>query len=168
MTQLHARSPAKLNLFLHVLGRREDGYHNLQTVFQLLNWGDDMIFELQETPGITLTGDTNDLSPRENLIVRAAESLANPEEKGVRIHISKRIPRGGGLGVLVLGNVMAWRVKDDRTLTCFANIPGMPVFLHSCWKSETCHKLAIMLSSLRPFSFCFSFSYLQVDVRSEP
>ncbi len=145
MTQLHAHSPAKLNLFLHVLGRREDGYHNLQTVFQLLNWGDDMIFELQETPGITLTGDTNDLSPRENLIVRAAESLANPEEKGVRIHISKRIPRGGGLGggssnaattLLALNRLWQLGLNLNELATVGATLGAdVPVFIHgrSAW-----------------------------------
>jgi len=94
---LFALSPAKLNLFLHVTGRRPDGYHSLQTVFQLLNWGDDMRFEWQESPGITLSGDTDDIAPENNLILRAAK-LISPSDQGAHIHVRKRIPRGGGLG----------------------------------------------------------------------
>ena len=53
---LEVLSPAKLNLFLHVTWQRPNGYHELQTVFQLLNWGDTLRFELSETPGIQLSG----------------------------------------------------------------------------------------------------------------
>lgn len=97
MTMLRVRSPAKLNLFLHVTGRRKDGYHNLQTIFQLLNWGDEITFELRENAGVELSGDTDDLPVADNLILRAAKALGQPQ-KGVRIHVQKQIPRGGGLG----------------------------------------------------------------------
>ena len=97
ITAIEACSPGKLNLFLHVTGRRPDGYHSLQTVFQLLNWGDDMRFEGRAEPGVTLSGDTDDIAPEQNLIVKAAEALGQPE-RGAFIHIHKRIPRGGGLG----------------------------------------------------------------------
>ena len=97
VTRIHACSPAKLNLFLHVTGQRMDGYHTLQTVFQLLDWGDDMTFELRERPGITLSGDTDDLPAEDNLIMKAACALNQPE-RGAHIHITKRIPRGGGMG----------------------------------------------------------------------
>ena len=86
VTTIEARSPAKLNLFLHVTGRRPDGYHSLQTVFQLLNWGDDMRFEAREAPGITLSGDTDDIAPANNLILKAAAALGRPE-RGAHIHI---------------------------------------------------------------------------------
>ncbi|MDP7407940.1 MAG: 4-(cytidine 5'-diphospho)-2-C-methyl-D-erythritol kinase [Luminiphilus sp.] len=97
ITAIETCSPAKLNLFLHVTGRRPDGYHSLQTVFQLLNWGDDMRFEGRAEPGVTLSGDTDDIAPEQNLILKAAEALGQPE-RGAFIHIHKRIPRGGGLG----------------------------------------------------------------------
>ena len=97
MKTLLALSPAKLNLFLHVTGRRPDGYHSLQTVFQLLNWGDDMRFEWRASPDITLSGDTDDIAPEDNLILRAAK-LISPSDQGAHIHVHKRIPRGGGLG----------------------------------------------------------------------
>jgi 4-diphosphocytidyl-2-C-methyl-D-erythritol kinase len=94
---LFTLSPAKLNLFLHVTGRRPDGYHYLQTVFQLLNWGDDMRFEWRASPDITLSGDTDDITPEDNLILRAAKLIC-PSDQGAHIHVRKRIPRGGGLG----------------------------------------------------------------------
>ncbi|MEK9534613.1 MAG: 4-(cytidine 5'-diphospho)-2-C-methyl-D-erythritol kinase [Halieaceae bacterium] len=97
MKTLLALSPAKLNLFLHVTGRRPDGYHSLQTVFQLLNWGDDMRFEWRASPDITLSGDTDDIAPEDNLILRAAKLIC-PSDQGAHIHVRKRIPRGGGLG----------------------------------------------------------------------
>ena len=94
---LLALSPAKLNLFLHVTGRRPNGYHSLQTVFQLLNWGDDMRFEWRASPDITLSGDTDDIAPEDNLILRAAKLIC-PSDQGAHVHVRKRIPRGGGLG----------------------------------------------------------------------
>ena len=97
VTAIEAFSPAKLNLFLHVTGRPPDGYHLLQTAFQLLNWGDDMRFEASATPGVSLSGDTDDIAPEHNLILRAAQTLGQ-HKHGAHIHIRKRIPRGGGLG----------------------------------------------------------------------
>jgi 4-diphosphocytidyl-2-C-methyl-D-erythritol kinase len=89
-------SPAKLNLFLHVVGQRRDGYHELQTLFQLVNWGDKIRFEASEQPGIRLTGNIA-VPHSQNLIVRAAEMLRH-DNLGVDIHIEKVIPMGGGLG----------------------------------------------------------------------
>lgn len=97
MKMLRVCSPAKLNLFLHVTGRRENGYHDLQTVFQLLDWGDEMSFEVKERGGVELSGDTSDIPHADNLILQAAEALKRPD-KGAHIHVKKNIPRGGGLG----------------------------------------------------------------------
>ena len=97
MKMLRVCSPAKLNLFLHVTGRRENGYHDLQTVFQLLDWGDEISFEVRERAGVELSGDTGDIPHADNLILRAAEALKRPD-KGAHIHVQKKIPRGGGLG----------------------------------------------------------------------
>ena len=95
--RIRACSPAKLNLFLHVTGRRKDGYHNIQTVFQLLNWGDKMIFEILDTPGILVSGDTSAIPDEKNLIIRAANAL-DRRDLGAHIHINKKIPIGGGMG----------------------------------------------------------------------
>jgi 4-diphosphocytidyl-2-C-methyl-D-erythritol kinase len=90
-------SPAKLNLFLHITGRRSDGYHELQSVFQLLDFGDTLAFEADHSGQVRLTGDTLGLPPEQNLITRAARLLQSGE-RGARIRVSKRIPAGGGLG----------------------------------------------------------------------
>ncbi len=90
-------SPAKLNLFLHVTGRRPDGYHNLQTLFQLLDWGDDMVFEANASGRIALTCDGADIPTGENLVLRAA-GLLQRDDLGADIFLRKRIPVGGGLG----------------------------------------------------------------------
>ena len=91
-------SPAKLNLFLHVVGQRPDGYHELQTVFQLLDWGDVMRFEVTDAPGLQLTGDVSGVPYSDNLIVRATNLLDLDPGLGVRIDIQKVVPMGGGLG----------------------------------------------------------------------
>lgn len=95
---IEALSPAKLNLFLHVTGRKANGYHELQTVFQLLNWGDTLRFELSDSPGVHLTGDLSGIDHADNLIIRAADLLALPSDVGVSITVDKVIPMGGGLG----------------------------------------------------------------------
>ncbi|MFV0278793.1 MAG: 4-(cytidine 5'-diphospho)-2-C-methyl-D-erythritol kinase, partial [Parahaliea sp.] len=65
-------APAKLNLFLHITGRRADGYHELQTVFQLLDWGDRLSFSPNDSGAIRLFGDDLGLAMEDNLISRAA------------------------------------------------------------------------------------------------
>ncbi len=93
-------APAKLNLFLNVLDRREDGYHNLQTVFQFIDFTDQLHFSLNDSGKITL--DTPELSiPHEdNLIYRAAKLLQNKTNTllGAHIKLDKNLPMGGGIG----------------------------------------------------------------------
>lgn len=95
-------SPAKLNLFLHIVGRRHDGYHELQTVFQFLDYGDDITFTLTpDQPGIRLARPIPGVPDDDNLIIRAARALATHSRHslpGVVIDIEKRLPMGGGLG----------------------------------------------------------------------
>ncbi len=92
-------APAKLNLFLHVTGRRPDGYHELQTVFQFLDFGDSLDFDLGAA-GIELVSDLPEVPAEQNLVLRAARSLARHSgcTQGVRIRMAKRLPLGGGLG----------------------------------------------------------------------
>src|SRR5690554_2556179 len=93
-------SPAKLNLFLHITGRRPDGYHQLQTVFQLLDYGDRLSFRRREDQEITLTPAIPGVAFADNLIVRAAHLLQARARvtAGIDIHLEKRLPMGGGLG----------------------------------------------------------------------
>ena len=90
-------APAKLNLFLHVTGRRADGYHQLQTLFQLLDWGDQLHFSANSSGLITLDDGGLDIPQQDNLIVRAAR-LLQQDTLGAHIRLEKQIPAGGGLG----------------------------------------------------------------------
>jgi 4-diphosphocytidyl-2-C-methyl-D-erythritol kinase len=75
MSPLILLSPAKLNLFLHITGRRADGYHNLQTFFQLLDYGDELSFSLREDGFITLEPGIPGVELEQNLIIKAARLL---------------------------------------------------------------------------------------------
>ena len=93
-------APAKLNLFLHVTGRRADGYHLLQSVFMLIDWHDCLHFELRSDGKIS-RADTGSLAlPAEDLCVRAARALQTraATAKGVHIVLDKRIPSEAGMG----------------------------------------------------------------------
>lgn len=92
-------APAKLNLFLHVLGRRADGYHLLQTVFRFLDYGDRLAFNLNNAGTITRKDLHLNLEP-DDLSVRAARLLQEETacRQGVEIILDKRLPIGGGLG----------------------------------------------------------------------
>lgn len=99
-------APAKLNLFLYITGRRADGYHNLQTLFQFLDYGDTLTIEVDDSGEITLLTPVAGVPDAQNLIVRAAELLraraaalgSLPDAAGAKIAIEKRLPMGGGLG----------------------------------------------------------------------
>lgn len=93
-------APAKLNLFLHVLGRRADGYHLLQTVFQFLDFGDELSFEPLADGRILRPEGPAEVDPEQDLVVRAARALqtATGHSQGVAIRVVKRIPMGAGLG----------------------------------------------------------------------
>jgi 4-diphosphocytidyl-2-C-methyl-D-erythritol kinase len=99
-------APAKLNLFLYITGRRADGYHNLQTLFQFLDHGDTLEITPDSSGNITLLTPLAGVSDDDNLIVRAARMLqqaaaargALPENAGAQIALEKRLPMGGGLG----------------------------------------------------------------------
>ena len=99
-------APAKLNLFLYITGRRADGYHNLQTLFQFLDHGDRLEITPDRSGKITLLTPLAGVADDDNLIVRAARMLQQaavvrgtlPENAGAEIALEKRLPMGGGLG----------------------------------------------------------------------
>jgi len=93
-------APAKLNLFLHITGRREDGYHLLQTVFQPLSVGDSLDFLTLDQDEVRLETPLPGVAPEEDLVVRAARCLkvATGYPGGVAIRVDKTLPMGGGLG----------------------------------------------------------------------
>ncbi len=94
-------APAKLNLFLHINGRREDGYHELQTLFQFLDFGDELGFTSRQDGQILFNSALSGVCDDDNLIVRAARLLkahANRPVPGASMTLIKRLPVGGGLG----------------------------------------------------------------------
>lgn len=116
-------APAKLNLFLRITGRRADGYHELQTVFRLLDWGDTVRLRLRPDGRIVRHGETvAGVAEADDLTVRAAKLLQNATKcsNGADIIVEKRIPAGGGFGggssdaatVLVALNAL-WRAGVD-------------------------------------------------------
>ena len=140
-------APAKLNLFLHITGRRADGYHELQTAFQLLDFSDSIEIGVTADGRVARAGGPPGVPPDEDLAVRAARALqaASGTGQGARLHIRKRIPMGGGLGggssdaatVLVALNEL-WETGLD--LPQLASIGGelgadVPVFVQgrSAW-----------------------------------
>ena len=93
-------APAKVNLFLHITGQRADGYHLLQTVFQLLDFDDTIHLKVRTDGVISRTQEIKGVSTEQDLCVRAAKLLKQHSgtELGVDIAVDKRIPMGGGLG----------------------------------------------------------------------
>ncbi|KAF8267931.1 4-diphosphocytidyl-2-C-methyl-D-erythritol kinase [Lactarius quietus] len=113
MTQITVNAPAKLNLFVHVTGRRPNGYHDIQTVFQILDYSDELHITPRDDDRLSLSCVRDcslslidattfaDLDTPNNLILRAARTLqeaSNTQNKGADIILRKRIPVGGGHG----------------------------------------------------------------------
>ena len=106
LTSLHGcPAPAKLNLFLHVTGRRADGYHLLQSVFQLIDRSDTLDFDLRADERIVRVNEVPGVPEQQDLIVRALRALQAEYQRrhgrlppGIDVRIDKRLPMGGGLG----------------------------------------------------------------------
>lgn len=141
-------APAKLNLFLRITGRRPDGYHRLQTVFQLLDWGDTVRLRLRDDGAVRREGgETYGVAEAEDLVVKAAKMLQEAANvaKGVDIAVEKRIPLGGGFGggssdaatVLVALNRLWNAGLDEASLAALGLRLGadVPVFVRgrSAW-----------------------------------
>ena len=119
-------SPCKLNLFLYITGKRPDGYHNLQTLFVILDHGDIMHFETTDDDRVELLTDFG-FPVEKNLIYKAAMLLKEQTlcKKGVKISIDKVLPQGGGLGggsgnaattLMVLNRLWDLKLKEDSLL----------------------------------------------------
>lgn len=135
-------APAKLNLFLHITGRRADGYHELQTVFRLLDWGDRIGLRLRDDGQVRREGlSVPGVAEADDLVVRAANALKNAANctQGVDIRVEKRIPAGGGFGggssdaatVLVALNALWNTALDEDALAALGLRLGadVPVFV---------------------------------------
>lgn len=141
--ELTVPSPAKVNLFLHVTGRRDDGYHQLQTIFQFLDFADDISFRTNPDGKIRRHDDHRFKLPENDLCTAAANALrhlTDRQDLGVDITLHKRIPPGTGLGggssnaattLLVLNRL--WHIHASyRTLGDIGRTLGadVPIFLH--------------------------------------
>jgi len=141
------QAPAKLNLFLHITGQRDDGYHLLQTVFQFLDYGDSLQFNLRDDGLIKRQTDLPGVPESEDLVVCAAQLLKQELDitYGVDIRLDKRLPMGGGLGggssdaattMVALNQIWDCGLSRDQLcqlgLTLGADIP---VFIqgHAAW-----------------------------------
>lgn len=136
-------APAKLNLFLHITGRRADGYHELQTLFQFLDIGDLLNFAITDDGQITCLHHLQGLNPEQDLCWRAARLLQKSTgcSAGAQIHLYKQLPMGGGLGggssdaatVLVALNAL-WNTQlSSEELAALGLSLGadVPIFVHA-------------------------------------
>ncbi|MDP2748461.1 4-(cytidine 5'-diphospho)-2-C-methyl-D-erythritol kinase [Pseudomonas sp.] len=134
-------APAKLNLMLHILGRRADGYHELQTLFQFLDFGDELGFALRSDGEIHLHTPIDGVPHDSNLIVRAARLLQQHANctQGADIWLDKRLPMGGGIGggssdaaTTLLGLNHLWRLgcSEEQLATLGLSLGAdVPVFV---------------------------------------
>ncbi|MBA6289418.1 4-(cytidine 5'-diphospho)-2-C-methyl-D-erythritol kinase [Colwellia sp. MB3u-4] len=136
------KSPAKLNLFLHIVGRMDNGYHQLETVFQFLDYHDTIALRITADKAITLLTPIPGVNNDHNLIIKAARLLQNYSgcQQGVDIKLEKLLPMGGGLGggssnaatVLLALNAL-WQTKltikqlAELGITLGADVP---IFIH--------------------------------------
>ena len=100
ISQLQLKAPAKVNRFLHITGQRPDGYHLLQTVFQLIDLEDRITLDCRADGTIIRTNGPANVKPEDDLVIRAAQLLKNVTKTplGCSIHLQKNIPMGAGLG----------------------------------------------------------------------
>lgn len=147
MNSLSLPAPAKLNLFLHITGRRPDGYHTLQTVFQLLDAGDMLTFTLTDDKAITFSCNNNILESPDNLVMQAARKLAQNTGTlhNTHIHLDKQLPMGGGVGggssdaattLLALNRLWECGLDNDALAALGLELGAdVPVFIrgHSAW-----------------------------------
>jgi 4-diphosphocytidyl-2-C-methyl-D-erythritol kinase len=143
---------------LHVTGRRSDGYHDLQTVFQLLDWGDELELEITADGRVERLGGPQEIAPAEDLSVRAALALqsACQVRQGVQIRVRKRIPVGGGLGggssdaatvLRVLDRLWGTNLGPTELATLGLQLGSdVPIFVHgsSAWAEGRGEKLTPM------------------------
>ena len=151
-------APAKLNLMLHITGQRTDGYHELQTIFQFLDYGDQLSFQVRHDNELTLTPEIAGVNFEDNLIIKAARSLQNHPRAlnkfcGANIELKKILPMGGGLGggssdaaTTMLALNTLWQL--ELTLDELADLgvilgADIPVFIkgQACWAEGVGEKM---------------------------
>jgi 4-diphosphocytidyl-2-C-methyl-D-erythritol kinase len=185
-TDFAARSwpaPAKLNLFLHITGRCPDGYHDLQTLFQILDWGDELRFSVTDSGKISRSCNVDGIPEAEDICVRAAQLLKSRFEiqKGVHIDLIKRIPMGAGLGggssdaatvLLVLNHLWCCGQTPQQLAALGLELGAdVPVFVHghSAFAEGRGEKLQFVNLGLRYYVLVFpEFSVSTAEVFRHP
>jgi len=135
-------APAKLNLLLHITGQRADGYHELQTVFQFLDYGDELRFEPRPDTKVQRVQNIEGIPAEEDLVVRAAKALQQTCacQQGVDIYLDKKLPMGAGLGggssdaattLHALNHLWACGLDNDELAEIGLKLGAdVPVFVH--------------------------------------
>ena len=135
-------APAKLNLLLHITGQRADGYHELQTVFQFLDYGDALKFEPRSDTKIQRVQNIEGIPAEEDLVVKAARALqqACACQQGINISLDKKLPMGAGLGggssdaattLHALNRIWDCGLSDDELAEIGLKLGAdVPVFVH--------------------------------------
>ena len=147
MTSYQWPAPAKLNLMLHITGRRDDGYHLLQTLFQFVEFGDELSFEVTDSDEIIALFEMGSVPAGQNLIIRAAIALQQQTgcTQGARIDLIKRLPMGGGLGggssdaattLIALNHLWGLHLSREKLAEIGLQLGAdIPIFIHghSAW-----------------------------------
>jgi 4-diphosphocytidyl-2-C-methyl-D-erythritol kinase len=168
-TQKRWPAPAKLNLFLHITGRQPGGYHDLQTLFQILDWGDELQFSINNSGKISRCTNAEGIPQADDICVRAAQLLKTRQgvRLGVHIDLIKRIPMGAGLGggssdaaTVLLALNQLW--SCGRSVSQLAELglelgADVPVFVHghSAWAEGRGEKLEAVVLGERYYVLIF-------------
>lgn len=176
-------APAKLNLFLHITGQRPDGYHDLQTLFQILDWGDELRFSINNSGHISRECNIDGIEETEDICIRAATLLKTrfAVSKGVHIHLTKRIPIGAGLGggssdaatvLLALNQLWSLGITLEQLASLGLELGAdVPVFVHghSAWAEGRGEKLQPVTLGQRHYVLVFpTFGISTADVFHHP
>ncbi len=139
--------PAKLNLFLHFIGQRADGYHELQSVFQLLDFGDTLSVTPNQSNKISFECNKSELNGHDNLVVKAAKALQSYAKNknstfncGAHLYLEKKLPAGGGIGggssdcataLIALNYHWSLNLSIDELATIGLSLGAdVPIFIH--------------------------------------
>ena len=167
------QSPAKVNLFLHIISQREDGYHNLQTIFQLLDYGDELNFNIRNDGQINRTHGNENIPLDNDLIIQSAKKLKKitSSNYGVDIGVIKKIPPGGGLGggssnaattLIALNNLWDLKLSKKELLTIGKELGAdVPVFIDG--RSSWAEGVGEILSPLK----LPEYFYLVVSIKKQ-
>lgn len=168
-------SPAKLNLFLYITGRRTDNYHNLQTLFQFIDMSDRLSFNLREDDKINLVTQFSDIPSDKNLITLAAQRLKSytgRHELGIDIAIDKIIPMGGGLGgassnaattLVALNQLWNLNLSRHTLIEIGRNIGAdVPIFIHG--HTALAHGIGDQLQSVEFPEYWYLVTYPNIAI----